>query len=119
IYGLPALEILGTQYLHWPGAACNLPLDSSFQHLDGEYLHDDEYEEFIQDPTHFTLTKLLPRKHKNLAGLGKLYLREVYDAGFFADLAAFADPEVRDALQVLMDAGKASAARAAQMADIR
>ena len=119
IYGLPALEILGTQYLHWPGAACNLPLDSSFQHLDGEYLHDDEYEEFIQDPTHFTLTKLLPRKHKNLAGLGKLYLREVYDAGFFSDLAAFADPEVRDALQVLMDAGKASAARAAQMADIR
>ena len=119
IYGIPALEALGTQYLKWPGPECGLPHDSSFQHINDEYLYDDEYEEYIQDPTHITLTKLLPRKHKKLAGLSKLYLREVYDAGFFADLSAFADPEVRDALFALMAAGKASAERAAQMAVVR
>ena len=119
LYGIPALEALGTEYLKWPGPTCGLSLDSSFQHIDDEYLHDDEYDEYIADPTHFTLTKLLPRKHKKLAGLSKLYLREVYDFGFFSDLAAFADPEVRDALDALIAAGKASAERGEQMAHVR
>lgn len=119
LYGIPALEALGTEYLEWPGPTCGLPLDSSFQHIDAEYLHDDEYDDYIRDPTHFTLTKLLPRKHKKLAGLSKLYLREVYDFGFFADLGAFADPEVQDALTALVEAGKASAERGRQMAEVR
>lgn len=119
LYGMDALEILGTNYLRWPGPTWGLPLESSFQHLDDVYMKDEEYPEFIMDPTHFTMTKLLPRKHKNLKGLSKLYLREVYDAGFFADLGAFADPEVQDALRVLMKAGEACAARGAQMAEVR
>jgi hypothetical protein len=119
IYSMDALEALGTNYLRWPGPTHQLSLDSSFQHLDETYLMDDEYEEFIQDPTHITITKLLPRKHKNLSGLKKLYLREVYDAGFFADLGIFADPEVQDALRALSDAGKASKQRGEQMAAVR
>lgn len=119
LYGMDALEALGTNYLRWPGPTHKLSLDSSFQHLDAEYLRDEEYDEFIQDPTHVTLTKLLPRKHAKLKGLKKLYLREVYDAGFFADLSAFADPEVKDALFALMDAGKACKARGEQMAEVR
>jgi hypothetical protein len=119
LYGIPALEALGTDYLKWPGPTCGLPRDASFQHLDAIYLHDDEYDEYLQDPTHFTLTKLLPRKHKNLAGLSKLYLREVYDAGFFADLAVFNDPEVKNALFALMEAGKHCAERSKQMAEVR
>lgn len=119
LYGIDALEALDTAYLRWPGPTCGLPLDSSFQHLDGTFLEDDEYQEFIMDPTHVTLTKLLPRKHKRLKGLSKLYLREVYDAGFFADLGVFADPEVIDALEALKEAGKACAKRAQQMAEVR
>ena len=119
IYSMDALEALGTNYLRWPGPTHGLSLDSSFQHLDETYLQDEEYEEFIQDPTHTTITKLLPRKHKNLKGLSRLYLRDVYDAGFFADLSVFSDPEVQDALQALMAAGKASRQRAEQMANVR
>lgn len=119
LYGIDCLEALGTQYLRWPGPTCGLPLDSSFQHLDAEYLEDDEYDEFIEDPTHVTLTKLLPRKHKNLAGLSKLYLREVYDAGFFQNLASFADPEVKSAIDALEAAGKAAAERGRQMGVVR
>ena len=119
LYGIDSLEALGAQYLRWPGPTCGLPLDTSFQHLDGEYLHDDEYAEFIEDPTHVTLAKLLPRKHKNLAGLSKLYLREVYDAGFFANLGAFADPEVKAAIDALLAAGKAGAERGKQMGVVR
>ena len=119
LYGINALEALGTNYLKWPGPTCNLPLTSSFQHLDDTYLKDDEYKEFIEDPTHVTLTKLLPRKHKNLKGLSKLYLREVYDAGFFQDIAAFADPEVKEALHALEKAGEAAVERGKQMAEVR
>ena len=42
LYGINALEALGTNYLKWPGPTCNLPLTSSFQHLDDTYLKDDE-----------------------------------------------------------------------------
>lgn len=119
LYSMDALDALGTNYLRWPGPTHHLDLNSSFQHLDAEYLHDEEYEEFIQDPTHVTLTKLLPRKHANLKGLSKLYMREVYDAGFFADLSAFADPEVQEALDALKTAGIASKKRAEQMAQVR
>ena len=119
LYGIPALRALGTEYLRWPGPDHNLPLESSFQHLDGQYLHDDELKEFAQDPTHVTLTKLLPRKHRALAGLSKLYLRETTDLAFINGLAAFADPEVRSALFALMDAGKATAERLQQMAEVQ
>ena len=119
LYGMDSLEALQPDYLRWPGPDWDLPLDSSFQHIDGVYLRDDEYEEFIQDPTHVIMTKLMPRKFKELKGLSKLYLREVYDAGFYADLGAFADPEVQSALKALMKAGEACAARGAQMAAVR
>ncbi len=119
LYGIDSLEALGTQYLRWPGPDCGLDLDASFQHLDGEYFHDDEWDEFLEDPTHMIMTKLLPRRHKELAGLSKIYLREVYDAGWFGNLGAFADPEVQHALKALMRAGEAGAKRGAQMAALR
>lgn len=119
LYGIDSLEALGTQYLRWPGPECGLPLDSSFQHLDGEYFHDDEWDEFLEDPTHMMITKLIPRRHKELAGLSKLYAREVYDAGWFANLTTFADPEVKQALDALEKAGEAGAKRGAQMAALR
>lgn len=119
MYGIDALESLGCSFLFWPGPTHNLPLDSSFQHLDKSFLYDDEYDDFLTDPTHFILTKILPRKYDKLAGLSKLYLRETYDGTQIGDLAAFADPDVRKALDALADAGKATNARNQQMAYIR
>jgi hypothetical protein len=116
MYGIPALEALGTRFIHWPGPTCGIPPDLPFQHTDTSYLEDDEYGEYIQDPTHFTLTKLLPRKHKNLGGLSKLYFREAYDSCFFNDLSILADPEVHEALTVLLEAGKENKKRSDQMA---
>ncbi len=119
LYAMDPLEALGCTFLRWPGPTHDLPLDSSFQHLDKEFLHDDEYQEFIDDPTHMILTKILPRKYERLAGLSKLYLRESYDATQIGDLAVFADPDVQKALQALADAGKATNARNQQMAYLR
>ena len=118
LYGIKTLETLGTEFIHWPGATCGLPLESPFQHTDGTYLQDDEFKEYILDPTHFTLTKLMPRKHRNLKGLSKLNFRETFDTCFFNDLTILADPEVREAVDTLMQAARFQKERAGQLAEV-
>ncbi|MDR1422431.1 MAG: hypothetical protein LBI64_06165 [Coriobacteriales bacterium] len=115
LHGIPMLESLGTNFIKWPGPTCGLPLSDTFQHLDDTFLQDDEFKEYILDPTHFTLTKLLPRKHRNLEGLSKLYLRECFDTVFFNDLPLLALPEVQESLAHLLEAGKLQAERAKQL----
>ena len=118
LYGIPTLEAMGTQFIRWPGKDWGLGLDALFQHLDGTYLLDDEFGEYLQDPTHFTLTKLLPRKHKNMEGLSNLYLREAFDTCFFNDLALIGMPAVQESLSFLMQAGKAQAKRAQELGEV-
>jgi uroporphyrinogen-III decarboxylase len=115
LHGIPTLEALDTIFIKWPGPSSGLPLHATFQHLDNTYLQDDELKEFVLDPTHFTLTKLLPRKHKNLQGLSKLYLRECFDTCFFNDLPNLALPEVQESITYLMEAGKRQAERTKQL----
>ena len=97
VYPIPPMEELAPNYIKWPGPQHNLPLASPYQILDDSYLHDDEFGEFIKDSTHFLLTKLMPRKHENLKGLSKLYLRDAVDLTMYIDFAAFADPAVKTA----------------------
>ncbi len=103
VYPIPPMEALGTNYIKWPGPQHKLPLTSGYQILDGEYVHDDEFLEFAKDPTHFFLTKIFPRKHDNLKGLSKLYLRNPIEFNQFGDFAVFADPDVLKALDALKD----------------
>ena len=105
-YPIPMMETLGTTAIRWPGATCGVPLNQGFQIVDGTYMEEDEYDEFLRDPSHFCMTKVFPRKHKKLAGLAKLNFHEVVEFGHYASMAAFADPEVRRALLTLMFAGE-------------
>ena len=107
-YNMDSLEALGTTFIRWPGPECGVPLDVSFQHLDMEALMEDEYEEFIDDPTHTILTKILPRKHSRLNGLAKLDFHDIYDKSLIDSFAAFTDPEVWEALEAMKRAGEAS-----------
>jgi hypothetical protein len=106
VYPIPPMEALGANYIKWPGPSHNLPLTSPYQVLDGTYVYDDELLEFAQDPTHFFLTKIFPRKHNNLKGFSKLYLRNPIEFSQFADFAAFADPEVKAALDAVIKCGE-------------
>lgn len=115
LYGINVMETLGTNFINWPGPTCGLPLNAPFQHTDGTYIMDEELKEYVLDPTHFTLTKLLPRKHKKLKGLSKLYFREAFDTCFINDLSILADPEVDQALEALRQAGKYQKERAGQL----
>jgi hypothetical protein len=69
-------------------------------------MEEDEYDEFLSDPSHFLMTKVFPRRHKNLAALSKIGFRNIFSAGHFASMQPFSDPDVIDALLTLSAAGK-------------
>lgn len=117
-FPMDAISALGKVNLRWPGPEHGLPLDAGFQQLDGTYLEDDEFDLFLNDPTHFILTKLLPRKNKALKGLEKVDLQQMFDLGQVMSLSVFADGEVRAALDALVRAGQAVAARKDQAAQV-
>lgn len=92
--------------MRWPGPEHHLSLESSFQIKDGCYLEDDEFEEFLLDPTHFLLTKFYPRKNRALKGFSKMYFREIYELSYLMEFGFFDDPEVKESLLACMQTGR-------------
>ena len=114
-YSIDACDILEPEYIRYPGHRHNLPLSSPFQILDGTYMGDDEFDEFLQDPTYFLISKVFPRKYKSMSAISKIYPREVYDQTIMAELGAFGAPDVQDALRKLMQAGDLAVKRRSEM----
>jgi hypothetical protein len=104
-YPSNVMEVLGTTAIHWPGATWDLERTRSYQVCDNTYLKEDEWEEFLFDPSHFFMTKVWPRRHAKLSGLAKMSFQNVVEFGHYASMAQFADPEVRNTLITLMAAG--------------
>jgi uroporphyrinogen-III decarboxylase len=76
-------DALGVKYFKWPGAADieqKLGVNQPFQFAEREYMKSDEYEEFIADPTGFSIRKLIPRHFSKLA-----FLSEFPDIGSLTD----------------------------------
>jgi hypothetical protein len=63
-----AHEALGNRQIKWPGHG--VPANRTFQFVEGEYMKADEYDEFLNDPSGFTVRKYLPRIFGALEGLG-------------------------------------------------
>jgi len=106
LYPVNVLEALGTNYIKWPGATHGLDLDALHQIIDRSYMAEEEYDEFLSDPTAYIFTKVFPDRHDKLGGLRKLELNNIVEFGHFYSMAPFADPEVRQALLTLMFAGE-------------
>jgi hypothetical protein len=109
LYPIPPMEAMNCNYIKWPGADHNLPLDASFQIGDNTFLEDDEYDEFLLDPTHFFLTKVYPRKFKDLEPLSKFVFRNPIEYALYIELTTFAQPDVQKALDALKRGGEAAA----------
>ena len=63
-------EVLDTKQIKWPGhgVAPNRP----FQFVEDEYMQAEEYDEFLNDPSDWTIRKFMPRAFGALGGLGLL-----------------------------------------------
>lgn len=66
----PTMELLGLKTFQWPGY--NLPENSYYQWVEKEYMLADEYDEFLRDPSDFTIRRLMPRMAGILEPLGSI-----------------------------------------------
>ena len=105
-YPIKVLEALDSVAINWPGPSGCLSRSSGYQINDITYLQMDEYDEFLRDPSKFFMTKVYPRRHKRLAGLAKVSFQDVVEFGHYASFGIFTDPEVKEALVALMEAGR-------------
>lgn len=115
---IPALETTGAEYIRWPGMTHGLGKDSSFQITDNTYVEDDEYEEFLRDPSHFQITKVIPRKFKHLGAFAGLNFQNTSEFGCFPNFVTLAQPEVKEAVFRAMKAGEEYAAYGAQFGEL-
>jgi len=98
-----AWEAIGTTQMSWPGHG--LPDNASHQFIEGEYLHADEYDEFLAAPDHFTLTKIFPRIAANLEGLAMLPpMSWLANSAYLPAIGGLVlgAPQVRKAIQSLL-----------------
>ncbi len=56
------LEILGSKQYRWPGGT--LPVDGTYQFVEGEYMLAEEYNFFLDNPADFIIRRYLPRTYR-------------------------------------------------------
>ena len=100
------LTLLGTQHQRWPGGT--LPDDVPYQFVEGEYMKQDEYDIFLNDPTDFVLRYYLPRLYGTLAPLTKLppLHNQIGGSGFPSMLGFFLRPEFKELAEKVSEAAR-------------
>jgi hypothetical protein len=104
-YPSKPMETLGIKWFKWAGNG--LGDHVMYQYVEGEYMKDDEYDEFTYDPSHFMTTKWLPRSFKALEGLaGFPPTRLMMWFGWTGLLPALTNDELWQALENARKGGK-------------
>jgi hypothetical protein len=98
-------EILGWTQYKWPGY--NLPKETGYQYVEGEYMFPEEYDDLIDDPSDFWLRTYMPRCFSALEGLKMIPPFTDLWEGILMPLQMipFGIPPVQAALKALIDAG--------------
>lgn len=100
-----AMEILKPIAMNYPGKSPKFGDNAVYQCLDHEYLGDDDYDAFINDPSYFFLTKVLPEKYQTLGGLSMLNPYGLCGSTVMG-FASLAIPPLKAALQTMIEAGE-------------
>ncbi len=104
----PLMDILDDRRFKWPSHG--VPINSTFQYVEGEYMTADEYDAFITDPTDYILRTHIPRVLGALEPLKMLsnLPGSPYIGLDIAWTIPFALPAVAQALETLTKAGQES-----------
>jgi len=106
--GLPgsgdAMTELDVKNVVWPGGP--KPPDFEYQFIEGEYMKEDEYDMFLNDPSGFFIRCYLPRVYGALAPLAKLPPMDSMFRGLDALTPLFASQEFVQMAKRLAKAGK-------------
>jgi hypothetical protein len=109
-------EAVGALQVVWPGGG--LPDNVPFQFVEKQYMAEEEYDEFLEHPDHFVVTKLFPRIAGNLSGFGVPLPPLFWFCGshlLAAGGSILAQHEVRNALASLLRLADAAAANDAAL----
>ena len=100
------MELLDVKHQRWPGG--NLPADVPYQFVEGEYMKQDEYDLFLNDPSDFIFRYYLPRIYGILEPVAKLtpFRNMVGGQGFTAALGIFLRPEFKALAEKLTKAAE-------------
>jgi uroporphyrinogen-III decarboxylase len=98
-------EIIQTQMMKWPGHGLGMDADMA-QFVEGEYMKADEYDHLLKDPGDFFWRVCLPRTLFAFKPFRKLAPFRGSIAMPNAFLGAATQPDVREAFQAIIDAGK-------------
>lgn len=96
------MEMLDTRNAAWPGGP--LPADTPYQFIEDEYMKQDEYDIFLDDPSDFVFRYYLPRVYGVLAPLPKLppFRDMIGGLGLQVIAAMFASPEFKKIGEILL-----------------
>jgi uroporphyrinogen-III decarboxylase len=98
-------EILDYKLYAWPGHG--VPAEHSYQACEGEYMTAEEYDDLIDDPSHFFTHNYLPRVFGKLDGFKMLPaltgILEIYGVAF--NFIPFGLPPVQETYKALFEAG--------------
>jgi len=100
-------RVLGDRSTKWPGYG--LGPDGSFQYAEQDFMKPEDYDDFIDDPSDWSVRTLLPRVFSELEGLSALPPLALAALGFFGlvgNLPTLAEPEVAKALEALAQAAR-------------
>jgi uroporphyrinogen-III decarboxylase len=98
------LDSIDYKFHLWPGHGLADHI-SSYQFIEGEYMTPEEYDAFIRDPADFLLRVYLPRAAGAFAGFQKLRPLTPFIGIPVFYITQFGDPEIRESVQALLDAG--------------
>ncbi len=69
-FPIDVLEFAKSTCMCWPGETHNLPLNTPYQYIDHSYIETDEdFDDFLRDPSYFLLTRVAPKRYAGLSGL--------------------------------------------------
>jgi hypothetical protein len=101
-----ANEALDNRQMKWPGHGVGP--NRSFQFVEGEYMKAEEYDEFLADPSDWTVRKFMPRIYGALEGLSHLPPLSSMLVGYAGSgiTAVLSAPPVAAAFDALFEASK-------------
>lgn len=99
------MDILKPININYPGRKPEYGENFTYQVHDHAFLQDEEYEEFLKDPSDFLVKRVLAEKFEALGGLKLLNPYSLTNSTVMG-FAALAAPPVTAALEAMLEAGK-------------
>jgi uroporphyrinogen-III decarboxylase len=102
------LDLIDYKLYNWPGHGLDNDA-KGYQFVDGEYMKADEYDVFLRDPSGFFLKTYLPRTFGVFGPMKMLRSLTINVEVAMLDYGPFGTPEMQQALETLIEAGKEQA----------